>query len=150
MQPTTVTAGTLIGERFVIEEVAGHGGMGTVYRAHTVDTNELVAVKILPVVDPASEESKRILREARLLSDLQHPGIVRYIAHGQRSTGQPYLVMEWLEGEDLAKRLVRGPLTIGQSVRLIEQIAQALSFAHQRAVVHRDIKPGNLFLRHRR
>src|SRR5262245_8636440 len=89
---------------------------------------------------------ERFLREARVLAELRHPGIVRYIAHGQAATGELYLAMEWLDGEDLLSRLARTRTTLPEAVTLIRRVAEALAVAHAHGVVHRDIKPSNLFL----
>src|SRR5262249_4258990 len=78
--------------------------------------------------------------------ELHHPGIVRYVAHGFTSAEQPYLAMEWLEGEDLSVRLGHHPMTIRQTVTLAQRIADALGAAHDRGLVHRDVKPSNIFL----
>jgi len=92
-------AGEVLADRFEIERLAGSGGMGTVYRARDRQSDEPVAVKLL-----SRGEEDRFLRECRLLAELNHPAIVRHVAHGQLATGEPYLAMEWLEGEDLAAR----------------------------------------------
>ncbi|HEY3255253.1 MAG TPA: protein kinase, partial [Polyangiaceae bacterium] len=88
----------------------------------------------------------RFAREIGILSELSHPGIVQYLAHGTTHEGTLYLAMEWLEGEDLAERLRRTPLSIEETLTLTRRICRALSTAHARGIVHRDIKPGNLFL----
>jgi hypothetical protein len=140
--------GDTVAHRFVIEAVAGSGGMGTIFRARDLITDHAVALKLL--LDPggaAGELTERFLREARFLSDLRHPGIVAYLAHGQTSEGLAYLAMEWLEGEDLARRLGRSSLSTAESLTLLRVVAGALHAAHRRGVVHRDIKPSNLFLR---
>src|SRR5206468_8741951 len=79
-------------------------------------------------------------------AELRHPAVVRYVAHGATPAGDPYLAMEWLEGEDLADRLRREGLTPNDGVRLVARIAEALAVAHAHGVVHRDIKPSNIFL----
>lgn len=139
MQP-----GTLIAERFDVAGLARSGGMGDVYRAHDRLTGEQVAVKVLQ--GNRALDGARFKREAEALSNLRHPGIVRYVAHGATPSGERYLVMEWLEGEDLADRLDRGPLSIDHAVALTRAVAESLAVAHERGVVHRDIKPGNLYL----
>src|SRR4029450_11409071 len=121
----------VVADRFSLEQVAGSGGMGMVYRALDRHTGSAVALKTLRADKQSAE---RFAREARVLSELQHPGIVRYIAHGETPGGTPYLAMEWLDGEDLAQRLVRAPLGINESVRLMRHAADALGAAHARGV----------------
>jgi hypothetical protein len=135
--------GDLVAGRFELLRLAGAGGMARVFLARDALTSELVAVKVAEPADAA--EALRFAREAELLSELRHPGIVRYLAHG-RVEGDYYLVMEWLEGEDFAQRLRRGPLAIDEAVRLARRVSEALALAHARGVVHRDVKPSNLFL----
>ncbi len=118
--------------------------MGTVYVANDLLTNKPVALKML------SEESvdrDRFMREAQLLAQLDHPSIVRYIAHGEAEDGAVFLAMEWLEGRDLSARLADGPLGFGPSIELGIRVADALAAAHRAGIVHRDVKPSNLFLR---
>ena len=120
--------------------------MGSVYRARDTYTGSWVALKVLHSTSAAAKEMERFTREAQLLSELRHPGIVSYVAHGQTAEGHPFLAMEWLDGEDLGIRLRRAPLSISESVDLIKRVADALAVAHRHRVVHRDLKPSNLFL----
>lgn len=137
-------AGALVDRRFEVEGLARAGGMGSVFRARDRESGEPVALK---VQNPsAMEHAERFARETAVLADLRHPGIVRYVAHGRTESGAMYLAMEWLEGEDLAQRLLREPLGIEESVKLITRVADTLSAAHERGLVHRDLKPSNLFL----
>jgi len=131
-------------ERYEILSLLGRGGMGAVYRARDRVSGEVVAVKVL--LDNRAGAVERFAREAAVLSGLDHPGIVRYGAHGVTDAGEPYLVMEWLDGENLADRLGRGVLTADETLALATQVAEALAVAHARGVVHRDLKPSNLFL----
>jgi len=136
VRPNEVIAG-----RFQLEAEQASGGMGRVYRARDVQTGAIVAVKILQL---GSElEAERFAREASLLGQVSHPGIVRYLAHGEVADGQ-FLAMEWIDGETLKDRLVREGLTIVESVQLAKQVALALSEMHARGIIHRDIKPSNL------
>jgi eukaryotic-like serine/threonine-protein kinase len=136
--------GALIADRFVVERRAGAGGMSIVYRARDGETGAPCAVKVLARAEPRLLE--RFDREARLLAELRHPGIVRYLTHGITTEGDRYLAMEWLEGEDLSERLSRAPLAISDTLTLARVVAEALHFAHARGVVHRDVKPSNLYL----
>ena len=138
--------GEVFANRFEIDRVAGSGGMGTVYRAHDRSSGSVVALKLLLEHRTTENDSDRFAREAQILAELRHPGIVSHVAHGITQDGQRFLAMEWLDGEDLAQRLARGPLTLHDALKLIEQVAQALAFAHARGVIHRDLKPTNLFL----
>lgn len=144
MTSSVLPADSVVANRFVIERVAGSGGMGTVFRARDQHTGLPVALKILT----PKQESERFAREAQVLAELHHPNIVSYIAHGQTPDGRLYLAMEWLDGEDLAQRLACGRLSLADSVILLRATASALAAAHRKGIVHRDIKPSNLFLRH--
>jgi tetratricopeptide (TPR) repeat protein len=131
-------------ERYEILSLLGRGGMGVVYRARDRASGEVVAVKVL--LERHASAAERFLREAAVLSGLDHPGIVRYGAHGVTEAGEPYLAMEWLDGENLSGRLGRGILTVDETVMLATQVSEALAAAHRLGVVHRDLKPSNLFL----
>ncbi|HWO20230.1 MAG TPA: protein kinase [Kofleriaceae bacterium] len=134
----------VVSGRFEVLQQVGTGGMGRVFRARDRASGETVAVKV--IADPHGQRPERFVREVELLAELVHPGIVRYIDHGQTPAGELFLVMEWLDGEDLGARLQRGPLAISEAVRLASRVADALGAAHARGIVHRDLKPTNLFL----
>ncbi|MCC7542282.1 MAG: protein kinase, partial [Deltaproteobacteria bacterium] len=136
--------GFVVANRFEIEHEAGEGGMGTVYRAFDRLEKRTVALKILR--ETFAREAERFQREARMLAELEHPAIVRYVAHGTTALGQHYLVMEWLEGEDLATRMERQPLAWSETLVVLKRICSALAAAHERGLVHRDVKPNNVFL----
>jgi hypothetical protein len=144
--PGTHSRGTVIAGRFSIEDLAGRGGMGSVYRAIDTFTGRPVALKLLHAIT-SQEVALRFNREAVLLAGLHHPAIVSYVAHGTVEGGQPFLAMEWLEGEELARRLVRRPLSPSETLSMLRRAAEALTAAHRRGIVHRDIKPSNLLLR---
>jgi tetratricopeptide (TPR) repeat protein len=136
-------------ERFLVERLAASGGMGRVYRARDADSGEAVALKVLDARGAAGTRSRaleRFAREARLLAQLRHPGIVRFIAFGTTPRGEPYLAMEWIDGETLAARLSRGPLSLQETLALTTALASALATAHAAGIVHRDIKPSNVLL----
>jgi eukaryotic-like serine/threonine-protein kinase len=141
-----VEPGTVVAERFEIERRVSAGGMSAVYRAKDLRLGGVVAVKVLYGRDEG-EHRERLFREARVLEKLSHPGIVRYVAHGEIEPEKPYLAMEWVTGETLGKRLSRTGLTMGESVRMVTRVAETLAVAHQKGIIHRDIKPGNLILR---
>jgi len=136
--------GEVLGERFEIDQQVAKGGMGEVFRARDRVSGEAVAVKVLS--DGRDHRNERFAREVELLSELSHPGIVRYITHGEAPSGESFLVMEWLDGEDLKARLERESLTINEAVTLATRVATALGAVHARGMVHRDLKPSNLFL----
>ncbi len=135
-------SGEVVAERFVVERRAGSGGMATVYRALDRSSGAPVALKVLG----SDESADRFSREVTLLAELSHPNIVRYVAHGVTPEGERWLAMEWIDGESLVTRLARAGLTPRQVVRLGRRLAGALAVAHARGVVHRDVKPSNLYL----
>jgi eukaryotic-like serine/threonine-protein kinase len=136
--------GTIIADRYEIVQLAGVGGMAEVYRGRDKRNGQRVALKIL--LDHQSADKHRFEREISALSTLEHPGIVRFLDHGTLSFGARFLVMEWLEGEDLEHVLQRGRMSLEQALALGRRIAEALAVAHAHGVVHRDLKPGNVFL----
>jgi len=137
----------MIGDTFgpyrVLNKI-GEGGMGVVYRATDTRLNRQVALKVLPATLAAdAERLRRFRREAQILASLQHPNIagIHGIEEGESTSA---LVLELVEGPTLAEQLRGGPMAIDEALRLAVQIARALEAAHQREVVHRDLKPGNL------
>ena len=131
---------------YKIEAPLGAGGMGEVYRARDVRLNRTVALKILPIhlsAKPGAQE--RFDREARAISSLNHPHICQLFDIGQHD-GISYLVMEHLEGETLAQRLLRGSLPLALALRYGIEVADALDSAHRRGITHRDLKPANIFI----
>src|SRR5687767_10492004 len=128
---------SVVAGRFEVIGLAGSGGMGSIYRAIDRETGDPVAIKVLRDARGAD----RFGLEARVLAELSHPGIVRYVAHGQLPTGELFLVMEWLDGQDLGARLAQVGLSVSESVAFLRRACEALSVAHAHGVVHRDLKP---------
>jgi serine/threonine-protein kinase len=144
-----LAAGTSLGA-FTIVEPLGAGGMGEVYRARDTRLDRQVAIKVLsPERDTAPGGRERFEREARAISRLSHPRICTVHDAGVASidgSDVPYLVMELLDGETLAARIARGPLSVEQSLGYAIDIADALVAAHGQGIVHRDLKPANVML----
>jgi Tol biopolymer transport system component/predicted Ser/Thr protein kinase len=141
----TIPIGARLGPYEVLSPL-GAGGMGEVYKARDTRLERTVAVKVLPQHLSASPEVRqRFEREAKTISQLSHPHICALFDVGNQH-GVEYLVMEYLEGETLAERLVKGPLPTEQTLRYGIEIADALDKAHRQGIVHRDLKPGNVML----
>ncbi|MGH7272638.1 MAG: serine/threonine-protein kinase, partial [Polyangiaceae bacterium] len=136
----------LLAGRFVVDREVGRGGVGIVYLARDEVSGQAVALKVIAVPGVSAGEEARFLREGRVLAGLRHPSIVRVVAFGQLDDGQPFIAMEWLEGEDLAKREQRAPLGLVPCLLVAADVADALAAAHEEGVVHRDVKPSNIFL----
>ena len=132
-------ASGVVAQRFQIEALAGSGGMGNVYRARDLHDNSLVALKILHLADSSPAATERFAREVRALASLSHPGVVRYVAHGQTPEGFPFLAMEWLEGADLEQVLKQRRLAFQETLVLLRIVTEALSAAHRQGIVHREL-----------
>jgi eukaryotic-like serine/threonine-protein kinase len=140
-----VEPGSHLGPYEILSAV-GAGGMGEVYRARDKRLDRTIAVKVLaPNLSGNPEYRQRFEREARTVAALSHPHICPVYDIGAHD-GLDYLVMEYLEGENLAARIAKGPLPIDEALRYAIQIADALDQAHRHGVVHRDLKPGNIML----
>src|SRR6516165_10088638 len=140
-----LAAGARLGPYEIVSPL-GAGGMGEVYRAKDTRLDRPVAIKVLPQQlsnDPVRKQ--RFEREAKTISSLNHPHICVLYDVGHQD-GVDFLVMEYVEGETLAKRLEKGPLPLERVLRYGAQIADALDKAHGAGVVHRDLKPGNIML----
>ena len=137
----------VVGDRYRLGPVIGRGGMATIHRATDLRLDRSVAVKLLrPEVSRDPDLAQRFRREALAATVLRHPNIVACLDTGTDGD-QPYLVMELIEGEDLAARLKRsGRLAPWQAARIGLDVARGLAVAHVRGIVHRDIKPGNILL----
>ena len=141
----TLAAGSRLGPYEVLSPL-GAGGMGEVYKARDTRLERTVAIKVLPShLSSSPEVRQRFEREAKTISQLSHPHICALYDVGNQD-GVEYLVMEYLEGETLAERLVKGPLPTEQTLRYGIEMADALDKAHRQGIVHRDLKPGNVML----
>jgi serine/threonine protein kinase/Tol biopolymer transport system component len=141
----TLAGGARLGAYEILSPL-GAGGMGEVYRARDTRLRRIVAIKVLPVhLADRPELRERFEREARTIASLNHPHICTLHDVGHQD-GTDYLVMEYLEGETLAQRLIKGPLPLQQVLQYAIEIADALDKAHRKGVTHRDLKPGNIML----
>src|SRR3990170_3368281 len=140
-----LTSGTRLSP-YEILALIGAGGMGEVYRARDTRLERIVAIKVLHAhLADKPELRERFEREAKTIAGLNHPHICTLYDIGQQD-GTDFLVMEYLEGETLAMRLLKGPLPVEQVLQYAIEIADALDKAHRKGVTHRDIKPGNIML----
>ncbi|WP_257454661.1 serine/threonine-protein kinase [Archangium lipolyticum] len=139
--------GTQLGE-YIIQEQIGIGGMGIVYRGEQPLIGKKVAIKVLrPDVGDQSMYVERLLVEARAVNAIRHRGIIDIFSFGKMPDGRQYFVMEYLEGSPLDTWLdLRGPLSVHEAIRLSDEILDALTAAHEAGVIHRDLKPNNIFL----
>ena len=144
-----ISPGTMLGQRYRLEERIASGGMGDVWRCVDDVLGRTVAVKILlPSLLEEPGFTERFRGEARTMATINHPGVVDIYDYGSDPATGAYLVMEFVEGEALSRTLARvGRLTPGRTMALVAQAADALHAAHQTGVVHRDVKPGNLLVR---
>ena len=140
-----LSAGAKLGP-YEIQSPLGAGGMGEVYRARDTRLDRIVAIKVLPKQFQSDSDLRaRLEREARAISSLQHAHICTLFDVGHQD-GVEYLVMEYLEGETLAARLLKGPLPPDQILKTAVEIADALDKAHRNGIIHRDLKPANIML----
>jgi serine/threonine protein kinase len=137
--------GHSLGHYRLVEEV-GRGGMATVCRAIDTRSNIEVAIKVLsPTISGDNRFVRRFKREGSLLAGLKHPNIVPILGYGD-SKGMAYMVMPFIKGDSLQDRLEHGKISKKERERWIQQIADALMFAHQRGIIHRDVKPSNVMI----
>jgi serine/threonine-protein kinase len=148
---TTDYSGQVLDGKYQLTTMLGKGGMGTVYRGKHVVIGKQVAVKFLHAEFAGSEEVvKRFYREAQAAAAIGHEGIIDVMDVGIAPSGEPFLVMEFLEGESLSDLLVRaGPLDVSATAGIMEPALKALHAAHAKGIVHRDLKPENIFLAQR-
>ncbi|HEY3668959.1 MAG TPA: serine/threonine-protein kinase, partial [Polyangiaceae bacterium] len=151
MSSSNLAEGDLIADKYRIEAVLGEGGMGIVLRATHLDLGCQVAIKVMrPELAQCEESLNRLLVEARAAASIRSEHVARVLDVGRLENGTPFLVLEYLEGRDLAQVLSKvGHLPSRVAVDFVLQACQALCEAHGAGVVHRDLKPENLFLSHR-
>src|SRR5688572_14506893 len=149
MTALTIGEGSVVAGRFRLVRELGRGGMGSVWLAHHVGLDTPCAVKFIHAqVAMQPDVRARFEREAKAVAQLRSPHVVQVHDYGEWE-GLPYFAMEYLEGEDLGRRLKRvGRLGAQDTVLLVSQIARALTKAHGAGLVHRDLKPENVFLVH--
>ncbi len=145
------TPQALIGQRideYDVESILGSGAMGIVYRGIHHVIGKRVAIKVLKATYSDDPEMKnRVIREARTVNAIRHPSIIDAFGFGTLPTGQPYIVMDLLEGQPLETFIEEeAPMTLKEAGPVLDQLLSALAAAHQVGVIHRDIKPGNIFL----
>lgn len=141
--------GAVVGGRYRITDLLGEGGMGSVYRARDIDSGRQVAVKVLRPTEATA--IKRFGREAKAAMSIVHPNVCRVHDYGTLTSGAPYLVMDLLEGETLRDRIAAlRSLSLADAIAMQTQLLAALSAAHAKGVLHRDVKPANVFVTSRR
>ena len=145
--PRTLSVGTMLDDKYRIERLLASGGMGAVYMGTHIKLRKRVAIKVLNPQLSSPPMVERFHREAITASQIGHEGIAQVTDIGTSSDGEPFLVMEYLEGESLASRLrTSGPLAIEDACELGCAILSPLAAAHRAGIVHRDLKPDNVFL----
>ena len=132
-------------DKYVLERELGGGGMSRVFVARDERLDRRVVIKLLPPQVTATISAERFKREIMLAAQLQHPNIVPVLSAGELGT-LPYFVMPFIDGESLRARMMRGPLSVRETVSILKDVVRALGFAHNRGIIHRDIKPDNVLL----
>jgi serine/threonine protein kinase len=146
--PLPDLSGTVVADKYRVERLLGQGGMGSVWAGRHVTLGQLVAIKFVhPKLVGSAEARRRFDNEAKAAARIKSRHAVSVYDHGVSENGQPYIVMEYLEGEALERVIKqRGKLPFSEVVQIVAQSARALSAAHEAHVVHRDLKPDNIFL----
>jgi serine/threonine protein kinase/tetratricopeptide (TPR) repeat protein len=146
-RPKNMSETPQVVDRFEISRILGKGGMGTVYLARDQRLGRQVAVKVLNTDENISDEARaRFLREARTAGSIRQQNVATIYEVGETAEGQPFLVMEYCEGETLAQRLRRRPLEAGEFLSIARQIAAGMTAAHTTGVIHRDLKTANIII----
>ena len=147
MNPLKTAASLVVAGRFEVEALVRVGQMGKLFRAHDRETGQSVALKLLRLSRANAAAGEHFEEELRHQARLAHPGLATIVAHGQVAPGEFFLATAWLEGEDLAQRMVRQPLGLGESLTLGRVVAAVLASLHEQGRIHGDLKPSRLFLR---
>ncbi len=135
-----------VGDAYRIDRELGGGGMSRVFLAEDVELGRRVVIKVLPPEMAAGVNQERFRREIQLAARLQHPHVVPLLSAGS-GDDLLYYMMPFIEGESLRAKLTReGELPVGEAVRILKEVVDALAYAHEHGVVHRDIKPDNVLL----
>lgn len=139
--------GTMLRDRYRVEDLIREGGMGMVYRATHTGIDKCVAVKVLhPLYSKMPDVVSRFQQEAKAASRIGHPNIIEIFDSGSTQNGAAFFAMEYLEGDDLAQLLKKGPLEINRAIEIAYQVALGVGAAHQEQIIHRDLKPENIYL----
>lgn len=147
MQQKMPVPGDVVGERYIVERLLAEGGMGAVFVARHKHTEAVVALKVLRDETSADELTRvRFVREAKVAAALGHPGIVKVFDAGQDPSVGPYLAMELLEGEPLDSYIQRANPSLQERLAIVREMLEPLAAAHEAGIVHRDVKPENVFL----
>ena len=136
----------MFGNYAILEQI-GRGGMSSVYRATQASIGRSVAVKVLlgSLIEQDNNFVERFNREVQVAANLQHPHILPVYDFGV-SEGKPYIVMAYLQGGTLSDRIAQGPMSLSEVLSITAQVADALDFAHNQGIIHRDVKPSNIML----
>ena len=132
-------------DKYLLERELGGGGMSRVFVARDARLDRRVVIKLLPPQVTATISAERFKREIMLAAQLQHPNIVPVLSAGEFGA-LPYFIMPFIDGESLRARMMRGPLSVRETVTILKDVVRALGFAHNRGIIHRDIKPDNVLL----
>jgi len=144
--PKFISKGSTLAGKYRIVEPAGKGGMGVVYKAEDTKLKRTVALKFLPPeLAESPEAGERFMREAQAAAALSHPHICT-IHEINEEEDQSFIVMEYVEGQSLRQKILKGPLDQTEALDVAIQVAEGLKEAHKKAIVHRDIKPGNIMV----
>jgi serine/threonine-protein kinase len=137
----------LVAGKYQLVRMIGRGGMGSVWQARHVSLGTSSAIKFIEAEYADSQEARsRFDKEARAAATIQSKHAIQIYDHGVTEDGKPYIVMELLEGEPLDKTIERGPLTLQDTARILQQVCRGLARAHERGIIHRDLKPENIYL----